>query len=54
MVTGEWTVVFESYLLSGYEEGVRVVSSSPRFEASVSSKAYGDVEVGNQIWFFME
>lgn len=34
-MTHERTIVFESYLLSGHEEGVRIVSSSLRLKASV-------------------
>lgn len=33
-MTHERTIVFESYLLSGHEEGVRRVSSSLRLKAS--------------------
>lgn len=50
-MTGEWTIVFESHLLSGYEEGVWMVSSSPRYEASVSFKGLW-IYIGRQLDVF--
>lgn len=57
-MTQERAIVSESYLLSGYEGGVKTVSFSLGLEAlSATFLTYspiGDLWIGGQLWFFIE